>query len=79
MSTLPTGGIIPLRGRRAPIAGGRSSFARRLDEHELPLPVGPDDIWLSDATVIGAAVDADAWPEWTDAVSWSLTPRGGGR
>jgi hypothetical protein len=38
---------------------------------ELPLPTGPDAVWLSDSTVIGCAVDAASWPAWTDEVRFA--------
>jgi hypothetical protein len=41
------------------------------DEIELPMPTGPNDVWLSDSTVIGCAVDAANWPAWTDEVRFA--------
>jgi hypothetical protein len=40
-------------------------------EIELPLPTGPDAVWLSDSTLIGCAVDAADWPAWTDEIRFA--------
>jgi hypothetical protein len=40
-------------------------------EIELPLPTGPCAVWLSDSTLIGCAVDAASWPEWTDEIRFA--------
>jgi hypothetical protein len=49
---------------------------QRLDEHESPLPTGPQHVWLSDATVVGSEVDADEWPDWCDQVAYRPTEGG---
>lgn len=56
----------------------RSTRPDPRDEAELPLPTGPADVWLSDATVISAALDPEDWPAWTDEVVLGISRRMGG-